>query len=231
MATRTKVSGAAIAALAATAALLLAGCTSSSGTDVTDSTAASSSNLPATATATASTSTLLSSTKQPSSAPPVIASSATTTTPSSTPWPPELTPDQVIQAQAALATYTAYWKVIDEAIADPAQDWTPQLMTVATDPELDLALQDFAATAAKGQRATGVTGVEPVVTKVDSGLITIRACIDKTATDFLDANGKSIKAPDAPGAYLRHVSTVQVGQFGAGEWLVTNTSDDWSTTC
>lgn len=225
MATRTKVLRAATAALAAS--LFLAGCTSSSGTDLTDSTAAGSSSIPARASTPP-----LSSTKLPPSAPPVTSSSATTTAaPTSTPWPPELTPDQVTQAQAALATYTAYWKVIDEAIADPGQDWTPQLTTVATDPELDLAMQDFATTAAKGQRATGVTGVEPVVTKVDPGLITITACIDKTATDFLDANGKSIKAPNAPGSYLRHVSTVQVGQFGAGQWLVTNTSDDWSTTC
>jgi hypothetical protein len=134
-------------------------------------------------------------------------------------------------AQAAIAVYRSYWKVIDEAIANPGQDWTPKLSTVATEPELGLALQDFATTAAKGQRATGVTSVEPVVTKVDPGLVTITACIDKTATDFLDANGKSIKAPDAPGSYLRHISTVQIGQFGTDQWLVTNTSDDWSKTC
>ena len=38
-------------------------------------------------------------------------------------------------------------------------------------------------------------------------------CVDKTYTGFFNADGSSIKAPDASGSYFRHVSNVQVGQY------------------
>lgn len=158
--------------------------------------------------------------------------SASTSPTSATPhhWPDDLTPDQVADAQAALAAYRSYWQVVDQAVADPGQDWTAQLAAVAIGPEYDQALKDFSQTAAKGQRAVGTTHVEPVVTKVEPALVTVTACVDKSNTDFLDANGNSIKAPDSPGSYFRHVSVAQVGQFDT-RWLVTNTTDDWYQTC
>lgn len=156
--------------------------------------------------------------------------SVSPTSATSNPWPDDLTPDQVADAQAALAAYRSYWQVLDQAVADPGQDWTAQLAAVAIGPEYDLALKDFAQAAESGQRAVGATTVEPVVTKVEPALITITACVDKSNTDILDSSGNSIKAPNQPGSYFRHVSVAQVGKFDT-KWLVTNTSDDWNKTC
>lgn len=146
------------------------------------------------------------------------------------PWPADLTPDQVAEAQAAIAAYTAYWRVLDQAGADPGQDWSALVATVSTGPELDGVLEYLKQTAARGQRVTGSTKFEPTVTKADPGVVEMTVCVDKTYTDFLNADGGSIKAPNASGSYLRHVSNAQVAQFG-DKWLVAVTSDDWSKTC
>jgi len=151
-------------------------------------------------------------------------------TTASSPWPPDLSADQVAAAQAAIAAYGSYWKVLDQAGADPGQDWSGPVATVSTGPEMDGVLEYLKQTAARGQRVTGSTRFEPTVTKVDSGVVEMTVCVDKTYTDFFNADGVSIKAPDAPGSYFRHISTAQVAQFG-DQWLVALTSDDWSKTC
>jgi hypothetical protein len=56
-------------------------------------------------------------------------------------------------------------------------------------------------------------------------------CVDSTAAGFYDKDGKSIKAPDAPGSYFRHVSEVQVAKYVGDQWLVTFITDDYNTTC
>ena len=134
------------------------------------------------------------------------------------------------EAQVAIAAYTAYWRVLDQAGADPGQDWSALVATVSTGPEMDGVLEYLKQTAARGQRVTGSTKFEPTVTKVDPGVVEMTVCVDKTYTDFLNGDGGSIKAPNANGSYFRHVSNAQVAQFG-DKWLVAFTSDDWSKTC
>ena len=202
---------------------LLGACSTSDGsipsTTAPSSVAALTSSLP-TVTSTSSAST--------------VTSSATETSPTvstaTSPWPADLTPDQVAAAQSAIAAYTAYWGVVDQAVADPGADWTSQISQYATGAKLDSFFESLRQAVARGQRATGTTKIEPQVTTVVPGLVTISDCVDKTYTDYLQGD-VSIKAPDAPGSYFRHPAVVQVAQFDGGRWLVLASTDDWSKTC
>jgi len=222
---RSRVCRAAIAALAVPAVLLFAGCTSSAAGPSESSSAST------TPTSTAATTSPPSST---SIAPnvSVIASSAVSAPPTSAnPWPAELTPDQVTQAQAALAAYSAYWRLIDSAGMQPGADWAAQISEYASGPEKATVLTTLAETAARGQRTGGQTLISPVVTGVQPAQVTISDCIDKSQTEFLDSSGASIKAPNAPGSYIRHPANVQMAQLQDGRWQVVLVSDDWSKTC
>ena len=225
---RSSVRRGAIAALVASAALLFAGCTSSAA-GPSDSSSASS-----TPTSTGAT------TSPPSSSSPPMSPSASVTSssavspspPASTnPWPADLTPEQIAQAQAAIAAYVGYVKLIDQAYAAPGRDWSVEAAKWATDPVKSSFLQNLAGTAARGQYATGATAVYPQVTKVEPGLATMTVCVDATSTGFFDKDGKSIKAPDASGSYYRHPSEAQVAQYEGGTWLVTFITDDYTKTC
>lgn len=221
--TRSRVRGAAIPALAMAAVLLFAGCTSSEA-DPTNSTSAS--NTP-TSTAATTSSPASSISAAPSAS--MMSSGAVST--SANPWPPDLTPEQIAQAQAAIAAYVGYVKLIDQAYADPGKDWSTEAARWATDPVKSSFLQNVAGTAARGQYATGSIAVYPQVTKVEPGLVTMTVCADATNSGFFDKEGNSIKAPDAPGSYYRHPSEVQVAQYEGGSWLVTFITDDYTKTC
>ena len=56
------------------------------------------------------------------------------------------------------------------------------------------------------------TLVAPIVLTVENGVVAISDCVDKTSTDSLDSSGNSVKAPNGPGSYFRHPSTIQVVQ-------------------
>jgi len=142
-----------------------------------------------------------------------------------------LTPDQVAEAQAAIAAYTGYYKLVDQAYMDPGKSWSTEVAKWATDPEKSSFLHNMAGTAQLGQYGTGSTVVHPTVTKVEPALVTMTVCVDSTEAGFFDKAGNSIKAPDAPGSYFRHVSNVQVAQYEGGAWLVTFVTDDYNTTC
>lgn len=226
MATRTKVLGAAIAALTASAVLLLASCTSTSTADPSGSTSVSGSSAP--------TSSVLSNTNTstPNSLPAAVSSSAPVSSSAApNPWPADLTPDQVTQAQAAITAFEGFIKLVDQAFAVPGNDWSAEAAKWATDPVKSSFLQNMAGTAALGQYGDGETVVYPMVTKVETGLVTMSVCVDSTDAGFFDKTGTSIKAPDAPGTYYRHMSEVQVALYEGGQWLVTFITDDYNTTC
>jgi len=227
--TRSRVRGSAIAALAVSAALLFAGCTSS----VVGPSDSSSADSTPTSTGATSSSPPSSSSTPMSPAASVTSSSAVSTAPptSTNSWPTDLTPDQVTQAQAALAAYSAYWRLIDSAGMQPGADWAAQISEYASGPEKATMLTTLAETAARGQRTAGQTLISPVVTGVQPAQISISDCIDKSQTDFLDSSGSSIKAPNAPGSYTRHPANVQMAQLQDGRWQVVLVSDDWSKTC
>lgn len=223
MTTRTRVPGAAIAALAVSAALLLASCTSSSVADPSSTPITSSSTL---------ASTISPSSSAPTSTVVTSSSAVPTVTPTSAnPWPADLTPDQIAQAQAAIAAYVGYIGLVDQAYADPGKDWSADAAKWATDPVKSSFLNNLAGTAARGQYRKGSVAVYPTVTKVEPGLVTMSVCHDSTNAGFFDATGASIKAPDAPGTYFRHISEVQVALYEGGLWLVTFITDDYNTTC
>ena len=135
------------------------------------------------------------------------------------------------EAQAAIAAYTGYYKLVDQAYAAPGKDWSSKAARWATDPVKSSFLQNVAGTAQLGQYRTGSIAVHPTVTKVEPALVTMTACVDSTNMGFFDKDGNSIKAPDAPGSYFRHVSEVQVAQYQGNQWLVTFITDDYTKTC
>ena len=207
---------------------LLGGCTSSDG-----STPGSDSSASVTTSATASPTVISTSSPTPSSSGSFSSAPVSSPPPASSapPWPADLTPDQVAEAQAAIAAYTGYWHVLDQALAEPGKDWSAEINQYATGTEADSSLAYLKQLAAAGQYASGSTGISPRVTKVEPALITITDCVDKTDNGFFDKSGQSIKAPDVSGSFYRHPSEIQVGQYVNGQWLVTLTTDDWTKTC
>ena len=230
---RTRSSRAAIAALAAAAApavLLFAGCTSSAAGPSESSSASSTPTV--TVVTTASSPPSSSSTPMSPSASVTSSSAVSTGTPTpANPWPSTLTPDQATAAAAAITAYTGLWKIVDQAFAAPGQDWSAAIAGYATASAQTSLLEGLKQTAARGQRRVGSTNIAPQVTSVDLGLVTIRDCVDSTGVDILNSAGEAITAPDAPGSYRRHVSTAHVGQVQTGQWLVSDTDEDWSAKC
>jgi hypothetical protein len=147
------------------------------------------------------------------------------------PWPDNLTPEQVEDAQAAIAAYRQYWKMVDIAGAEPGSDWIEQVSLVATGPAKASILQTLSQLADRETRATGTTAVSPQVVSVEPGVVVISDCVDKTATDLLDSAGESVRAPDAPGTYFRHSATAQMVQTNDAHWVLAIKTDDWAQTC
>ena len=231
---------------------LLAGCTSSSTpanpttsnlitqssvvTDMGTSPSASTSSA-----APSSASTSRAPTTPPSTSPSAItpsspkptktATSTKSTAPPTGPWPANLTSAQVKDAKAALASYVAFYQVVDRSYATPHKNWTGQVSQFSADPVKTSLLQTLTETAKLGQTGTGTTVVIPKVTKVQTALVTLTVCVDTTKSGLLDKSGKSIKAPDVSGSYWRYVSSVQVGEYVGQRWLVTIISNNWAKTC
>ena len=128
--------------------VLLAACTSSDG-----STPGSDSSVSVTTSNTASPTVTSTSSPTPLSSGALPSTTLSTTSPTSSaaPWPADLTPDQVAEAQAAIAAYTGYWRVLDQALAEPAKDWSAEIKQYATGPEADSSLEYLKQLAAAGQ--------------------------------------------------------------------------------
>jgi hypothetical protein len=154
-----------------------------------------------------------------------------TSSPSPNPWPTDLTPAQVTAAQAALAAYPRYWSVMDSIAGNPGADAAAQVADVATAEAGDDMLTAAQDLAAAGQHSVGGTAVDPRVTGVAGGVVTLTACVDTSAADVVDGSGVSVRPPDAPGSYRRYVTTAQVAVFNGGQWLVAVDDADRSTTC
>lgn len=212
--------------VAAVAALVaLTACTSNSADPGTtaNSVVLPSSSAPSSVSATSAPATSPSSSVKPT---PSVADPTTTN-----PWPDDLTPEQVEDAQAAIEAYRQYWKMVDIAGAEPGSNWTDQVSMVATGPAKASLLQTLSQLADRETRATGTTAVSPEAIDVKPGAVVIVDCVDKTATDLLDAAGQSVKAPDAPGTYFRHAVTAQMVQTAEAYWVLAIKTDDWSQSC
>jgi len=237
------------AVVALIAGLTLSGCTSSSApaatpptlsTSTSSTTSSVSTSVSPTPTATSSsvssTASLRSTTAKPSS--PTKSIAPTTTKPASSPpptttapWPATLTRPQIIEAKSALAAYTAYYALLNQAFAKPGKDWSAPFAKVASDPEKSSILRYLKATAKLGQYGSGHIRLIPRVTKVQTAAVELTVCVDTSNVGFFDKTGKSIKAPDAPGSYYRHPSKAAVYEYVGNQWLVTTINDDYGKTC
>ena len=150
---------------------------------------------------------------------------------SANPWPADLTPEQVVDAQAALATYRRYQEFVDRAGREPGKDWTADISAVTTAVAKQQLIDLFAQMAAKGLRTTGQVQIDPKVSSVEPANVVIDACLDGTNADFLDANGQVITAPDAPGTYRRHTGSAQVVKLDDGTWRVAIAVENGDVRC
>ncbi len=149
----------------------------------------------------------------------------------SNPWPASLTPAQITSAQAALGAYQRYWSVMDSIAGNPGADVAAQIADVATAEAGDDMLTTAQDLAAAGRHSVGGTAVDPRVTGVAGGVVSLTACVDTSAADVVDGSGVSVRPPDAPGSYRRYVSAAQVAVFNGGQWLVAVDDADRSKTC
>lgn len=228
-----------LAAAFVVAALVgLAGCSSNDDAAVTSPTVSTSPTASAMVVTTGLTSGSAPSAVLPSAAPTpspsVLPTPSVIDVPTPTPanpWPADLTPEQVVDAQAALTIYSQYQSLINRAGAEPGKDWTNEVSAVATAAAEAQLTEALVQTAARGQRTTGESKSSPTVTSAAPALVVLSDCVDSTEADFLDANGQSIKAPNVAGSYYRHVASAQLVQLQDATWRVAFTTDDWSTTC
>ena len=204
-------------------AALMAGCSNDSADPGTISASASSGARPTPSVAAVTT------TSSTSTAPPSGVDSSEQAT--LNPWPASLTPAQAAHAKDALDVYGRYQALVAVAGANPAKDWTSEISAVANAVAKSQLVEALTQIAARGQRTAGSAQISPVVTGTEPSLVIIQDCVDTSNADFLDSDGKSIKAPDAAGTYYRHAATAQVVQVQDGGWRVAVASDDWSTRC
>jgi hypothetical protein len=169
-------------------AALLAGCSNDSADPGTISASASSA-APTSSVAAVGTTSSTSTAAPTSSA--VTAASPNGSSPP--PWPSSLAADEVAAAQSAITSYRSYWRTMDRAVAQPGDDWTDEISMYATGPAIAGALETLSDLAAGNYRVVGSTGSTPQVIKVSPGNVEIVDCVDKTATDYLDSNGSSVR--------------------------------------
>ncbi len=149
----------------------------------------------------------------PSPGPTSPAPSAGTTATSATPTPTKtLTPEQQ-DLRSAEEAITQYWRVIDEAASDPTQSLNV-LATVARSQALAQWQTTLTADRGKGLTQQGLSVVRDAeaVTK-DGKTYTVIACLDVSAVDVVDADGKSVVRSDRP-ATQRYTYTVQKAPEG-----------------
>ncbi len=156
---------------------------------------------------------------------------STSSEPTKMPWSNlDLSPDQVREAQAALDAYVGYRRVSDLTFTDPRRDWASEIYEYAADPVASNLVKFVRDPAFQQGSGEGRTIIDPRVTEVGTGTVELSDCVDNTASIFVDANGNSLIAPDAPGFYRRHPATVSVSQID-NRWLVTSVVNDFSVQC
>ena len=127
-------------------------------------------------------------------------------------------------AQAALAAYHHAWTATDQAYADPTQSWEPTIRQYIADPRALQVLKAIDGLAQKGFHTTGTNQVSAVVTAVqgagDGAMVSIDACVDSSATDLLNTDGVSVKAPLPVGPRIKQSANVYKYADKDGGWLL-----------
>lgn len=152
---------------------------------------------------------------QPSPGPtsPGLSPSSGTAATSSPPTPTRsLTPEQQ-DLRSAEEAITEYWRVIDEAASSPTQSLNV-LATVARSQALAQWQTTLTADRGKGLTQKGLSVVRDAEAATKDGkTYTVIACLDVSAVDVVDADGKSVVRPDRP-ATQRYTYTVQKAPEG-----------------
>lgn len=147
------------------------------------------------------------------------------------PLPAGLTAAEISDAEAAIEVYRRYWALSDQALAEPQRDWSQEAKVVANGTAADSLLGDIASFARDGLHATGHTGVESSVAKVEPAIVHLTGCVDVSGTDVINSSGQSVKVADGPGTYQRFKTSTQIGQVEGGSWLVTVDTFDRAAPC
>ena len=149
----------------------------------------------------------------PSPGPTSPAPSAGTTATSVTPTPTKtLTPEQQ-DLRSAEEAITQYWRVIDEAASDPTQSLNV-LATVARSQALAQWQTTLAEYRTKQWKQVGRSSVDDAVAVTEDGkAFTVRACLDVSSLDVVDAAGKSIVVANRP-AQQQYTYTVEKAPEG-----------------
>jgi len=149
----------------------------------------------------------------PSPGPTSPAPSAGTTATSATPTPTKtLTPEQQ-DLRSVEEAITQYWRVIDEAASDPTQSLNV-LATVARSQALAQWQTTLAEYRTKQWKQVGRSSVDDAVAVTEDGkAFTVRACLDVSSLDVVDAAGKSIVVANRP-AQQQYTYTVEKAPEG-----------------
>lgn len=147
------------------------------------------------------------------------------------PLPAGLTAAEISEAEAAIEVYRRYWALSDQALAEPQRDWSQEAKVVANGTAADSLLGDIASFARDGVHATGHTGVESSVAKVEPAIVHLTGCVDVSGTDVIDSSGQSVKVVDGPDSHQRFTTSTQIGQVEGGSWLVTVDTFDQAAPC
>lgn len=198
----------------------------SSASSTSSSVRSSSSSMPSTS-STSGTSSVTSKTPTSSSAAPTTKSSA----PASTPWPANLKPAQVKDAQTAIRTYRKFYDLVNASGVDPQKNWDKQVAALTAEPVRTQTLLQLDSVKRKHQTVTGKVVVEPHVIKVGTSDVYLRSCVDSTTTRLL-THGESHKLPDVKGSYWRHEQLTTVTKYQDGTWRISALDEqNWSTKC
>ena len=143
---------------------------------------------------------------------PALTSSGTTPT-GPTPTPTKaLTPEEQ-DLRSAEEAITEYWRVLDEAASSPTQSLNV-LATVARSQALAQWQTTLTADRGKGLTQQGLSVVRDAEAATKDGkTYTVIACLDVSAVDVVDADGKSVVRSDRP-AKQRYTYTVQKAPEG-----------------
>jgi hypothetical protein len=141
-----------------------------------------------------------------------LSSSATTATSPTPTQTKALTPEEQ-DLRSAEEAITLYWRVIDEAASDPTQSLNV-LATVARSQALAQWQTTLAEYRTKQWKQIGRSSVDDAVAVTEDGkAFTVRACLDVSSLDVVDAAGKSIVVANRP-AQQQYTYTVEKAPEG-----------------
>jgi len=171
-----------------------------------------------------------------SPAPSTSSSSTTATitapTPSASPSP-SLTPEQQA-AEEAKSAFIVYQRTIDEVNQRGGTKARQDLSTVAMNGQLEFLVDDANRLQANHWHQVGSSKIKRVsvqgvsLTKGKLPQVSLKACLDLSGTDAVDASGKSVRKPGTLPAFEQIVILTRVG---GNQWLVSQEEDTPVKSC